>query len=198
VQERRIREERERADRFRQQHQRDSRNQWEDRYARQLREQRRNSQYRYQQQYYDRLRQQQLRFVSSNYNYYNDPYYYTPASYRYSYGGRSYQTNRYGRDLMNQAVNYGYQEGLRAGRADRDDGWRSDYRNSYAYEDASYGYNGYYLDQHQYNYYFRQGFQRGYEDSYRNDYRYGRRGNDGNYAILAGVLAAIVALQVIH
>ena len=198
VQERRISEERQRSARFHQQHQRDSRNQWQDRYARQLRDQRRNSQYRYQQQYYDRLRQQQLRFSARNYNYYNDPYYYTPASYRYSYGGRSFETNRYGRDLMNQAVNFGYQEGLRAGRADHDDGWRSDYRNSYAYEDASYGYNGYYLAQDQYNYYFRQGFQRGYEDSYRNDYRYGGRGSDGNYAILAGVLATIVALQVIN
>jgi hypothetical protein len=163
-----------------------------------LQQQRRNSQYRYQQQYYSRLRAQQQRFSARNYNYYNDPYYYTPASYRYNYGGRSYQTNRYGRDLMNQAVNYGYQEGLRAGLADRQDGWRSDYRNSYAYEDANYGYNGYYLAQDQYNYYFRQGFQRGYEDSYRNDYRYGRRGSDGNYAILAGVLGVILGLQLLN
>lgn len=180
------------------QSQRYDRNTWEQRYARQLRDQRRNQQYRYQQQYFERLRQQQQRFSARNYNYYNDPYYYTPASYRYSYGGRSYETNRYGRDLMNQAVNYGYQEGLRAGQADRYDGWRNDYRNSYAYEDANYGYNGYYLDQGQYNYYFRQGFQRGYEDGYRDDYRYGRRGDDGNYGILASVLAVILGLQLIN
>ena len=99
---------------------------------------------------------------------------------------------------MRQAVNYGYQEGLRAGRADRDDRWRRDYRNSYAYQDANYGYNGYYIGQDQYNYYFRQGFQRGYEDAYRNDYRYGRRDNDGSYSILAGVLGLILGLQLLN
>ncbi|RYG14004.1 MAG: hypothetical protein EON92_03605 [Burkholderiales bacterium] len=198
VQERRIREERQRADRFRQQTQRFDRNQWEQRYARQLRDSRRNQQYRYQQQYYDRLRQQQLRFSSRNYNYYNDPYYYTPASYRYSYGGRWYETNRYGSDLMRQAVNYGYREGLNAGRADREDGWRSDYRNSYAYEDANYGYNGYYIAQDQYNHYFRQGFQRGYQDGYNGRYQYGQRGSDGNYAIAAGILGVILGLQLLH
>jgi hypothetical protein len=166
--------------------------------ARDLQQNRRMAQYRYQQQYYDRLRQQQNRFNSRNYNYYNDPYFYTPANYRYSYNGRWLSTNRYGADLMRQAVNYGYQEGLRAGRADRDDRWRNDYRNSYAYQDANYGYNGYYLRQDQYNYYFRQGFQRGYEDAYRNDYRYGYRDNDGNYAILAGVLSVILGLQLLH
>ncbi|HET6782899.1 MAG TPA: hypothetical protein VFH12_03610 [Pseudoxanthomonas sp.] len=199
AQERRIREERQRAERFRQQERQrySNRNDWEQRYARQLREQRRNSQYRYQQQYYDRLRQQQIRFSSRNYNYYNDPYYYTPVSYRYSYGGRWYETNRYGGDLLRQAVNYGYREGLNAGRADRLDGWRSDYRSSYAYQDANYGYNGYYIDQDQYNYYFRQGFRRGYEDGYYGRYRYGHRGSDGNYAILAGILAVIVGLQLI-
>jgi hypothetical protein len=87
---------------------------------------------------------------------------------------------------------------LRAGRADRQDNWRSDYRNSYAYEDANYGYNGYYLQQDQYNYYFRQGFQRGYEDGYRDDYRYGRRGSDGDYAITAAILAVILGLQLLH
>lgn len=198
LQERRIREERQRADRYRQQTQRYDRNQWEQRYARQLRDSRRNQQYRYQQQYYDRLRQQQLRFSVRNYNYYNDPYYYTPASYRYSYDGRWYETNRFGSDLMRQAVNYGYREGLNAGRADREDGWRSDYHNSYAYEDANYGYNGYYIAQDQYNYYFRQGFQRGYEDGYNSRYQYGRRDNDGNYAIAAGILGVILGLQLLH
>ena len=154
-------------------------------------------QYRYQQQYYQRLRSQQARWNARRYDYYNDPFYYTPASYRYSYGGRYYETNRYGADLMRQAVNYGYQEGLRAGRADRGDDWRYDYRNSYAYQDANYGYNGYYIDQDEYNYYFRQGFQRGYDDGYRDDYRYGRRDDDGHAAILASVLAVILGLQLL-
>ena len=33
---------------------------------------------------------------------------------------------------------------------------------------------------------------------YRNDYRYGRRGDDGNYAILAGVLGVILGLQLLN
>ncbi|HVI59951.1 MAG TPA: hypothetical protein VM619_13910 [Luteimonas sp.] len=169
-----------------------------DQRARILRQQHRINQYRYQQAYYDRLRQQQLRFSARNYDWYNDPYYYTPASYRYRYDGGWYQTNRYGADLIRQAVNYGYREGLRAGRADREDGWRSDYRGSYGYLDANYGYNGYYIDQGQYNYYFRQGFRRGYDDGYRDDYRYGHRDDDGNYTLLAAVLAAVIGFQLLN
>ena len=75
------------------------------------------------------------------YDYYSDPYFYTPASYRYYYGGGYRQTNRYGADLMRQAVNNGYGRG-RAGRADRQDGLRYDYRNTYGYQDANYGYTG--------------------------------------------------------
>jgi len=110
---------------------------------------------------------------------------------------RYYQTNRFGADLMRQAVNYGYQEGLRAGRADREDGWRSDYRNSLGYRNASYGYYGYYLDQDQYRYYFRQGFRRGYEDGYYGRYRYGRRNDDGTFVVLAAVLAVILGLELL-
>src|SRR5690606_35965286 len=106
---------------------------------RMLRQQRRMAQIHYQQQYRARLLQQQRRWQLASYDYYSDPYYYTPVSHRYSYGGQWYQTNRYGVNLMQQAVNHGYEEGLRAGRADRQDGWRYDYRGSYAYQDASYG-----------------------------------------------------------
>ena len=195
-QERRIREQRVRAEnyqRLREQQLREA-----DRRSHDLQQQRRYAQYRYQQEYARRLREQQVRWSARNYDYYRDPYYYTPATYRYSYAGSWYQTNRYGADLMRQAVNYGYEEGLRAGRADRDDGWRYDYRNSYGYRDASYGYNGFYLGQDEYNYYFRQGFQRGYEDGYYSRYRYGRRGDDGNYFILAAVLGTILGLQLLN
>ena len=68
--------------------------------------------------------------------YNNDPYFYTAPIYRYRRGGTYYETNQYGADLLRQAVNNGYQEGFRAGVADREDRWRSDYQNSYAYEDA--------------------------------------------------------------
>src|SRR3546814_11008594 len=106
--------------------------------------------YRYQQQYHDRLRRQQVSWSTRSYNYYNDPYYYTPNRYRYSYQGNWQRTNRYGADLIRQAINYGYQEGLYAGRADRQANWRNDYRDSYAYQNANYGYNDHYLPQNQY------------------------------------------------
>jgi hypothetical protein len=193
-QERRIREERQRAERYR-----DERRDWQRRAAQRaqrLQQQRRMAQYRYQQQYYDRLREQQVRWSARSYDYRNDPYYYTPDRYRYSYQGSWQRTNRYGADLIRQAINYGYREGLNAGRADRQDGWRNDYRNSYAYLDANYGYNGYYIPQGEYNYYFRQGFQRGYVDVYYSRDQDGRY--DDNYDsanILQAVLAAILNLQ---
>lgn len=195
-QDRRIRAEQQRASRYfaAQTQHRSAANQR----ARILQQQRRNHQYRYQLQYQQRLQQQYARWNSSRYDYYNDPFYYTPASYRYQYGGQWLTTNRYGADLMQQAVDYGYQEGLRAGRADREDGWRADYGNSYAYQDGSYGYNGRYISPSEYQYYFRQGFRRGYQDGYGNRYQYGYRRDDGSYAIVAAVLATIVGLQLLN
>src|SRR3546814_17348936 len=99
--------------------------------------------YRYQQQYHDRLRRQQVSWSTRSYNYYNDPYYYTPNRYRYLYRGNWQRTNRYGADLIRQAINYGYQEGLYAGSPARQKTWLSDYRDSYAYKDANHGNNGY-------------------------------------------------------
>jgi flagellar biosynthesis/type III secretory pathway protein FliH len=96
--------------------------------------------------------------------------------------------------LLRQAVNYGYQEGFRAGQADRQDRWRSNYQGSYAYQDANYGYNGYYVERDDYNYYFRQGFRRGYEDGYNSRYRYGRYYN-GSYSILDAILAQVLGFQ---
>ena len=195
-QEQRIRAERHRADRYHQSH--TQRSQRAEHRARQLQQQRRMAQYRYEQHYLQRLRQQQTSWNARRYNPYNDQYFHTPASYRYSYGGGYRETNRYGADLMRQAVNYGYREGLRAGQADRQDGWRSDYRNSYGYQDASYGYDGYYVEQDVYNHYFRQGFQRGYQDGHSSNYRYGRRDNNGSYGMLAGVLSMSLGLQVLN
>jgi hypothetical protein len=160
-----------------------------------LQQQRRLAQYRYQQRYLERLRQQRLRILNQrNYNYNNDPYFYTAPSYRYYRGGRYYETNRYGADLLRQAINYGYEEGFRAGQADREDGWRGSYQDAYAYQDASYGYNGYYIDQDEYNYYFREGFRRGYEDGFNSRYRYGSY-SDGKYVILGAILSQILNLQ---
>jgi hypothetical protein len=164
--------------------------------ALQLQQSHRMAQYRYQQKYYDRLRHQREQLASMRYNYASDPYYYTPYNYQYSYGGNRFQTNQYGAQMLRQALNDGYAEGVRAGRADRMDRWRADYRNSFAYQDANYGYNGRYVSQRDYNYYFREGFRRGYEDGYEQDYRYGRydQSNDSG-ALLQTVLALILNLQ---
>jgi hypothetical protein len=163
-----------------------------DQRAKILRQQNRIAQYRFQQEYLERLRQQQLAVQQARYyNYNNDPYFYTAPSYRYYNAGRYYEVNQYAADLLRQAVNYGYQEGFRAGQADRQDRWNFGYQNSYAYEDANFGYTGFYVDQSQYNYYFREGFRRGYEDGYYSRYRYGTYQN-GTAAILSSVLGLIL------
>ena len=160
-----------------------------------LRQQKRLAHYRFQERYLDRLHQQQGRLQDAyDYDYDRDPYFYTAPNYRYYRGGRRYETNEYGADLLRQAVNSGYEEGFRAGQADQEDGWKSNYRDSYAYQDASYGYDGYYVDQNEYQYYFRQGFRRGYEDGYNSRYQYGNY-VDGKYAILAAILSQILNLQ---
>lgn len=164
----------------------------------QLKQQNRAAQYGFQQQYLARLREQLLRIQSQDrYDYGRDPYFYTPASYRYSRGGRYYETNQYGVDLLRQAVNYGYEEGRLAGMADRQDRWESGYEDSYAYQDANYGYGGFYVDRDDYNAYFREGFRRGYEDGYDGGSRYGRYA-DGRSTILAEVLAAILNFEAIR
>jgi hypothetical protein len=164
-------------------------------HAAQLQQQKRTAQYRFQQQYFQRLRQQQLRLQNErNYNYGRDPFFYTPPSYRYVRGGRYYETNQYGANLLRQAVNYGYEEGFRAGQADRQDHWGYNFEESYAYRDANYGYSGYYVERDDYNYYFREGFRRGYQDGYYGRYQYGRRSN-GKYVILGAVLGAILVLE---
>jgi hypothetical protein len=164
-------------------------------HAAQLQRQKRMAQYRFQQEYLERLRQQQNYLRDHRFDYDNDPYFYTAPIYRYNRGGKYYQTNEYGAKWLRQAVRYGYEEGFRAGKADRDDRWRGgSYKDSYAYRDANYGYNGYYVNRSDYNYYFREGFRRGYEDGYNSRYQYGRNDN-GNYSILDNILSQILGFQ---
>jgi flagellar biosynthesis/type III secretory pathway protein FliH len=153
------------------------------------------SQYRFQQQYLERERQQQITFrAERDHDYDRDPYYYTAPIYRYSRGGNFYETNEYGAGYLRQAINTGYQEGFRTGEADRQDRWHSDFRDSFAYRDANFGYNSYYLDQDDYNYYFREGFQRGYEDGFTSRYQYGRFA-EGRYSILDSFSIQILGFQ---
>lgn len=155
-----------------------------------MQQQRRINEYRAQQQYLAQLRAQQARLQTAR-NYSNDPYVRAAPSYRYAYSGYTRETNQYGADVLRQAVNYGYQQGVRFGQADRQDGLPANYRNSFAYQDANYGYTGNYVDQSDYNYYFRQGFQRGYSDGYNSQSQYGSSLN-GSPSILATLLSSIL------
>jgi hypothetical protein len=153
-------------------------------------QQRRINEDRAQQQYLAQLRAQQVRLQTAR-DYSNDPYVRAAPSYRYAYSGTTRETNQYGADVLRQAVNYGYQEGVRFGQADRQDGLQSNYRNSFAYQDANYGYSGNYVDQSDYNYYFRQGYQRGYSDGYNSQSQYGT-GLNGSSSILGSLLSSIL------
>ena len=148
-----------------------------------LRQQRRLAQSRFQHEYFERLRQNRLRLNSWN-------YVYVAPSYRYYRGGQYYQTSSYGASMIRQAINDGYAEGVRAGQADRADGYGFDYDDSFAYQDASFGYDSYYVDLPEYQYYFREGFRRGYEDGYEGRYQYGRYSN-GVFSIAGAILQSI-------
>jgi hypothetical protein len=164
----------------------------------QLQREKRLAQLRYQRRYAALMAQQQRRYQNMRtLNYQNDPYFRTPYDRRYNRGGAYYETNRYGEAQLQQAVQYGYAEGYRAGVADRQDRWRADYGRSVAYMDANYGYNGYYVSLDDYSYYFREGFRRGYEDGYNRRYQYGRSIN-GSISILGAVLAGIVAFEILR
>ena len=153
------------------------------------REDRREAQ-RYAQQYQQRLMEQQRRWVAYNAQVrYNAPY-----SHRYRLDGRYWNTSRYGADLIREAANHGYAEGIRAGRADRYDNWRFDYRDARAYRDGAYGYNGRYVSRDHYAHYFREGFRRGYEDGYYGRSQYGRHQN-GQYFMIGAILSAILGLE---
>jgi flagellar biosynthesis/type III secretory pathway protein FliH len=159
-----------------------------------LERQKRMAQYRFQQEYLERVRQQQIYLRDHRFDYDHDPYFYTAPIYRYNRGGRFYEINDYGAKMLRQAVNYGYEEGFRAGKADREDRWSYNYEDSYAYRDANYGYSGYYIERDDYNYYFREGFQRGYEDGFNSSYRYGRF-VDGTPSILETIMSQILNFQ---
>jgi hypothetical protein len=164
-----------------------------------LRQQKRIAHLRFQEAYRQQLLQQRTALMNGRYDYYNDPFYYTGPSYRYQRGGQYYMTNEIGIDVLKQSLNQGYKEGYLAGRADREDGWRFDPRSSFAYQDANYGYDGRYVAQDEYNYYFREGFERGYEDGYYGRRKYGSGGDDNNeWWIAAGVIGAILAVQAIN
>ncbi|HEX8737425.1 MAG TPA: hypothetical protein VF721_18975 [Pyrinomonadaceae bacterium] len=113
--------------------------------------------------------------------------------YRVYSSGRYYQTDERGVELLRQAVNRGYQQGFRAGQADR--GYRRGYNYGglSMYRSGNYGYQSY-VDSSQYRYYFQQGFQRGYEDGYYSRNRYGYNSN-GGLNILGNILSGILNIS---
>lgn len=163
----------------------------------QLQQQKRTAQFRYQQSYLAHMRQQQAFLVDHHPDYDRDPFFFTLSTFRYNRGGRFYETNQYGADLLRQAVNLGYQEGFNTGAADREDRWQASYQDSYAYQDANYGYNGYYVERDDYNYYFREGFRRGYDDGYNSRGQYGRVVS-GSHVMLEITLSDVLGFQAIR
>jgi len=158
----------------------------------------RTAQYSVQLQYVAGINQLQARLQSQrNYNYGGDVFFFTAPTFRYVRAGQYYQTSQRGADLLRQAVNFGYEQGIRAGMADRQDGWRSDYANAYGYQDANYGYTGFYVDRYNYNFYFREGFRRGYQDGYGRHYQYGTYVN-GRGTLLGAIAATILNFQSIR
>jgi len=153
----------------------------------------RPTQARTQQEYAAQLQQQQRRLPGQR-DFTKDPYVSAPVKYRYVVDGAVRQTNDYGAQVLRQAVNNGYEQGYRAGQADRADHWKSSYQTSPAYKDANYGFEGNYVAQADYNYYFRQGFRRGYQDGYAARFQYGTNSN-GTASILGSVLTGILGLK---
>ena len=160
-----------------------------------LQQQKRSAQYAVTQQYAANLRRQQQRLNTPR-DVQRDPYYSAPMTFRYTVGSTDRETNKFGADVMRQAVNNGYQQGFKAGRADRKDRWPSNYQQSSGYRDANFGYGGSYLPQSDYNYYFREGFRRGYEDGFATHSQYGTFVN-GSPTILSNLLSDILGLHTI-
>jgi hypothetical protein len=70
-------------------------------------------------------------------------------------------------NLRQTALNAGYNEGMKAGRDDRNHNRRFEFRDSSSYQRASKDYSSRLGDRGLYQTYFRQGFQTGYADGYR-------------------------------
>ncbi len=113
--------------------------------------------------------------------------------YRVYRNGSWYNTDNRGADLLRQAVNQGYRQGLAAGRSDRNRRSGMNWGGSSIYRSGTYGYQSH-VARNQYQYYFQQGFQRGYQDGYNSRYQYGTN-NNGVGNILGSILGSILNIQ---
>lgn len=146
----------------------------------------------------ERQRQEELRNRSGNRKSRGNGYYNGNSNanannnrYRVNRGGRYYNTDQRGAEMLRQAVNAGYQQGYRAGQQDRNSRRRSSWNNNSVYSQGTYGYQSH-VDRSQYQYYFQQGFQKGYQDGYNSRNQYGTR-NGGS--ILGSILGQILNIQ---
>ncbi len=155
----------------------------------------RRAQARYHAQYAAGLRAQHDRLRRNDHS---DAYSRTAASWRYTRDGQSHEVNQYAADALRHAVDEGYDQGVRAGDADREDRWsHSHFQDSQAYQDGSYGYDGAYVDLDEYQHYFREGFQRGYADGASNQFRFGAR-REGRATLLGSILGSILNLHALR
>jgi len=130
----------------------EARAQWQDPYWRQRQQQ--QEQIRRQREWEREQRRRQRRdgrYDDGRYGRYDDGY--------GNYGG-SYQ-------LRQTALNAGYNEGIKEGRKDRNNGERYEFRDEEDYRNANTDYSSRLGNRALYQQYFRQGFQNGYTDGYR-------------------------------
>ncbi|MDI1241766.1 MAG: hypothetical protein PSX80_07580 [bacterium] len=113
--------------------------------------------------------------------------------YRINRGGTYYNVDQRQYQLLQNAVNQGYQQGYNSGVRDRSyNRSQNYYYNDNVYRSGTYGYQSY-VERDQYQYYFQQGFQRGYQDGINSRQQYGYRTNNG-LSILGSVLGSILQL----
>jgi flagellar biosynthesis/type III secretory pathway protein FliH len=109
--------------------------------------------------------------------------------YRVNRAGQWHTVDQRQTQLLQQAVNAGYQQGLAAGRNDRNYRRQMSWNNSNVYRSGTYGYQSY-VNRDLYQHYFQQGFQRGYQDGYNSRSQFGNGGS-----ILGTILQGILGLQ---
>ncbi len=111
--------------------------------------------------------------------------------YRVNRNGQWHTVDQRQTQLLQQAVNAGYQQGVAAGRNDRNYQRQMSWNNSNVYRSGTYGYQSY-VSRDLYQHYFQQGFQRGYQDGYNSRNQFGS-GSGGS--ILGTILQGILGLQ---
>jgi hypothetical protein len=111
--------------------------------------------------------------------------------YRVNRGGQWYTVDHRQTELLKQAINEGYRQGVIAGRNDRNARRGMVWNNSNVYRTATYGYQPY-VNRSLYQHYFQQGFERGYQDGYNSRNHFGT-GSGGS--ILGAILQGILGLQ---